>query len=277
MIGMITAAFFVGFLGSMHCVGMCGGLVTTLTMSRSKIWWSGLMSYQLGRILTYTFLGLIAGMIGMAITQVPWFSSMQRIMTITAGILMIIFGLNLAGWLPDPFVKLMAIFTKRIGLTHWIHAATSSRMPMSWLMVGLFNGLLPCGLVYAALVLSLTSGSIALSAAMMFAFGLGTVPAMMLVPVVLKNASPKTRGWVLKAAALLLILMGLFTMARGSALMMHNMPGMNHDMGNMQGMNHDMGGMQHQMKEMPMNPKDMKDMDMQDMDMPNMQMEQVSP
>ena len=283
---LIFAAFLVGFLGSMHCVGMCGGLVTTLTMSRSKIWWSGLVSYQIGRTLTYTFFGLIAGMIGMAITQVDWFADIQRGLTIFAGVLMIIFGLNLAGWLPDPFVSMMTKFTKLIGLTKWIHAATTSRMPMSWLMVGLFNGLLPCGLVYAGLALSLTSGSIGLSASMMFAFGLGTMPAMMIAPVVLKSASPKTRGWVLKVAAILLVGIGIFTMIRGSAVM-HSM----HDMDNMQGMDHsghqmpmqhdmnghDMGNMPpHDMNEHDMNTHDM-DMGDMDMDMKNMPMEQMNP
>jgi len=263
---MIAASFLVGFLGSMHCVGMCGGLVTTLTMSRPKVWWSGLMSYQLGRIFTYTFLGLLAGMVGMAITQVPWFAGMQRGLTIVAGVLMIIFGLNLAGWLPDPFVKMMAKFTRLIGLSRWVQSATSSRMPMSWFMVGLFNGLLPCGLVYAGLALSLTSGNVGLSAAMMLAFGLGTVPAMTLVPIVLKSASPKTRGWVLKIAALLLVTMGLFTLIRGSDLMMRNM----HHMGNMQGMEGNMENMQHHKQPMP--DMDMQDMDMLDMNMKSMDM-----
>ncbi|MDX8388069.1 MAG: sulfite exporter TauE/SafE family protein [Ghiorsea sp.] len=232
MTEVLATAFLVGFLGSMHCVGMCGGLVTSLSMSRTHIWWSGLMSYQAGRIITYTLLGLIAGMIGMAVTQVPWFAGMQQGLTIFAGILMVIFGLNLAGWLADPLVKVMARFTTLIGLTHWIRVATTSRMPMSWFMVGLFNGLLPCGLVYAGLALSLTSGNIAISASMMFAFGLGTVPAMMFVPVILKSATPKTRGWVLKIAAILLIILGIATMVRGSSLM-HAMHGMDHSGHNM--------------------------------------------
>ena len=115
---LILAAFLLGFLGSMHCVGMCGGLVTTLAMSRKNIWWSGLMSYQLGRTLTYTFFGLIAGMIGMAINQIDWFADIQRALTLFAGLLMIMFGLGLAGWMPDPFVKVMAKFTQQIGRAH---------------------------------------------------------------------------------------------------------------------------------------------------------------
>ncbi|MDX8384482.1 MAG: sulfite exporter TauE/SafE family protein, partial [Ghiorsea sp.] len=115
MIEVLSAAFLVGFLGSMHCVGMCGGLVTSLSMSRPHIWWSGLFSYQAGRIITYTFLGLLAGMVGMAVTQVAWVANIQQGLAIFAGILMVIFGLNLAGWLADPLVKIMAKFTALIG------------------------------------------------------------------------------------------------------------------------------------------------------------------
>jgi len=213
---LISAAFLIGFLGSMHCVGMCGGLITTLSMSRSRIWWPGLISYQAGRIATYTLLGLMAGMLGIALAQTAWFPEAQQGLTVLAGMLMIIFGLALAGWLPDPFVRGMAKLTTLIGLSRWIHAASSSRMPMSWFMVGLFNGLLPCGLVYAGLALSLSANNLALAALMMFAFGLGTVPAMTVIPWVLKSASPAIRGYVLKIAAVLLIGLGTLTMLRGS-------------------------------------------------------------
>ncbi|MCF6208771.1 MAG: sulfite exporter TauE/SafE family protein [Ghiorsea sp.] len=142
------------------------------------------------------------------------------------------------------------------------------RSTLGFYVIGFFNGLLPCGLVYAGLALSLTLGSIGLSAAMMSAFGLGTVPAMMFVPVVLKSASPKARGWVLKIAAILLILMGAFTMIRGSALMhsmhnMDNMQGMNHS-GHHMPMNHDMSNM---------NQQNMDGMDINDMDMQKMHMD----
>jgi len=269
MTTLLGAAFLVGFLGSLHCVGMCGGLVTTLAMSQKRTWWTGLISYQMGRILTYTFLGLLAGMMGMVITQVTWFADVQRGLTLFAGSLMILFGFTLAGWLPDPLVKIMSQLSRVVGLSKWIYAATNSRMPMSWFMVGLFNGLLPCGLVYAGLALSLTSGSIGLSAAMMLAFGLGTVPAMMFVPVVLKSASPKARGWVLKIAAILLILMGAFTMIRGSALMhsmhdMDHMQDMNHS-GHHMPMNHNMHPSTHPMPEMNMDNMDMQNMNMDGM------------
>lgn len=244
-----------GVLGSMHCIGMCGGLVTSLSMSRPNIWWTGLMSYQLGRIATYTFLGLVIGMIGLAFAQSDWFSGTQRILTIVAGLLMIYFGLNLAGWLADPLVKAMSRFSNHLGLSRLIQSATVSRMPMSWFMVGMFNGLLPCGLVYAALALGLTSGNVVLSAGMMFAFGLGTIPAMTFVPSILHAMSPQRRGLVLKFAAIFLIIVGVMTMARGGEMMQMLMHGGSHSGHHIPGMpsaeNQDM---------------DMSNMNMSDMD-----------
>ncbi len=223
---LLLGAFMVGFLGSMHCVGMCGGLVTALSMSRTRLWWPGIVNYQVGRIATYTSLGLIIGILGVATTQIPWLSNPQQILAVIAGILMVVFGFNLAGWLPDPFVRNLAKITAAIGLTRWVHTASTSRMPMSWFMVGLFNGLLPCGLVYAGLALSLGSGDILLSASMMFAFGLGTVPAMTVIPWILKFASPSLRGKLLKIAAILLIGLGILTALRGGDWMhkMHEHP-----------------------------------------------------
>ena len=171
----------------MHCVGMCGGLVSALSMSRPSIWWTGLLSYQAGRIAVYSFLGLVAGMAGVMLNQAPWFSGMQQGITIFAGILMMIFGANLAGWLPDPLVRTMSSFSKIIGLQRWIYTASTSRMPMSWLMVCLFNVLLPCAFFYAALSFSLTSHHVVLSTSMLFRFCLCTVPAMLFVPFILKK------------------------------------------------------------------------------------------
>ncbi len=216
MIELLLAAFLVGFLGSMHCVGMCGGLVTTLSMSRPNIWWAGLMAYQAGRIITYTLLGLLAGILGLVLLQLAWFTHIQQGLTLIAGTLMILFGLTLAGWLPDILAQRLNGFTKWLGLSRWIQAASASRMPMSWLMVGLFNGLLPCGLVYAGLALSISTGDVVQAALVMLAFGLGTVPAMSIVPIVLRRISPHWRGLFLKFAALLLIALGCLTLIRGS-------------------------------------------------------------
>ena len=104
-----------GLLGSLHCIGMCGGLVSAMCMSRPKIWWPGLVIYQFGRVTTYSLFGLVAGLFGAALGEVGGWP-LLRALAIVAGLLMIVFGLNLAGWLPDPLRRFTALVSQRIGL-----------------------------------------------------------------------------------------------------------------------------------------------------------------
>ena len=238
----LTAAFMMGLLGSMHCIGMCGGLVGALTMSRPKLWWSGLMSYQAGRVLTYSLLGLMAGVIGAGLHSMAWFEHIQRAVIVLAGIMMIAFGLNLGGWLPDPFSKAASRIIASLGIGRLISSAAGSDKSVNWAVVGMMNGLLPCGLVYAALTLSLASGGVVESGMMMMAFGIGTIPAMTFVPVLVRKITPNSRGVILKIAAILVIVLGVMMMLRGTDWMRQMMHG---------GMNH--GAMQHSqtMDQMP--------------------------
>lgn len=216
MIYEYTAAFMMGFLGSMHCIGMCGGLVGALTMSRPNLWWSGLMSYQAGRVLTYTVLGLIAGLIGTGLHAMDWFSQIQTAIIILTGLMMITFGLNLGGWLPDPFSRAAAAAVAATGLGRMISRASASSRPVSWGMVGLANGLLPCGLVYAALTLGIASGGVVESALVMLAFGAGTIPAMTFVPLLVRKITPNRRNLILRLAAVLIVILGLMMMLKGT-------------------------------------------------------------
>jgi sulfite exporter TauE/SafE len=230
MIAPVLASFALGFLGSLHCIGMCGGLVTTLSMSRPRVWWSGLFAYQIGRISTYTLMGLFSGLLGAVLSRVFWFDHAQIALTLLAGAMMITFALHIAGWLPDPFLKGATRLFNVTGISRLLSAASASPHAASWYVVGVLNGFLPCGLVYAALSLSLTAGHVGLAALMMLAFGLGTVPAMSFVPALMKSIAPAMRGQVLNIAAVLLIGLGVLTMIRGSEwmhmLMHHDMAGM---------------------------------------------------
>lgn len=239
MTGMLLASFMVGFLGSMHCIGMCGGLVTTLSMAHQKVWWAGLSSYQAGRISTYVLLGLLTGLAGTVLTKMAWIDLAQNILAILAGMMMVAFGVHLAGWMADPFQKILTRFSLLTGLSKWIQAASTSRQPVSWYMVGLFNGLLPCGLVYAALAMALASGEVPQAGLTMLAFGLGTVPAMMFVPVLMRKITARTRGNILRIAGVVLILLGLLTMIRGADWMHAGHHGqMGHEQMNHGQMNH---------------------------------------
>jgi len=216
MTGMLLASFMIGFLGSMHCIGMCGGLITTLGMARPTVWWTGLAAYQAGRVSTYVLLGLLTGLAGTVLTKMAWIDSAQNVLAVLAGIMMVTFGVHLAGWMADPFQKVLTRFSLLTGLSGWIQSAAASRQPVSWYMVGFCNGLLPCGLVYAALAMALSSGEVPQAGLIMLAFGLGTVPAMMFVPVLMRKLAPRMRGGILKVAGVVLIMLGLLTMIRGA-------------------------------------------------------------
>ncbi len=209
-----------GFMGSLHCIGMCGGLVTAVSMSQPKVWWSGLFIYQCGRISTYTLLGLLVGLTGVALTTFGG-DLLQRALAILAGTFMIIFALNLAGWLPDPLRRFSTWASSKTGLAQLAQRASSQARAKSWFALGLANGLLPCGLVYAALSLALSSGDAYKAMLMMCAFGIGTAPAMMLAPSALHKMTPSLRTNAMRIAALILVIIGIVTISR-SGIMMHH-------------------------------------------------------
>jgi len=216
---MLLGLLLMGFMGSLHCIGMCGGLITAVSMRSKKTSWLGLLVYQLGRISTYATLGLILGFTGQTLHSLggDW---VQRLVGILAGSLIITFALNLGGWLPDPVQRLSVWFTRKTGLMQWVAKLASHARLHGWYTLGLVNGLLPCGLVYAALAISMTAENNIQALFMMVCFGLGTVPAMMFVPSLMQKMSPALRLNSLRAAALFMIVLGLFTMLR-STMPMH--------------------------------------------------------
>ncbi|MDX8408303.1 MAG: sulfite exporter TauE/SafE family protein [Mariprofundaceae bacterium] len=212
--------FSMGLFGGLHCIGMCGGLVGALAMSRPRVWWNGLLVYQLGRIVTYALLGFLVGGIGLTLVQLGG-SMIQQILAIFAGLVMVGFGLNLAGLLPDMLSRATAAISSRLGLSRLAYQLSRNEKLRGWFVMGMANGLLPCGLVYAALSLAMGSGTMTRSVLLMFAFGMGTVPAMLLAPAALRKLAPGLRGLLLRIAGVLLTLMGLLTMMRGFG--MHHM------------------------------------------------------
>jgi len=219
---MLLIMFLMGFTGSLHCVGMCGGLVTAVSMSAKQTWCFGLWVYQFGRLTTYAILGLLLGFIGLAFNDFGG-DLIQRLIGILAGSLMVIFALNLAGWLPDPVQRLSIWATHKIGLMKLVASLAKHARLRGWYALGLVNGLLPCGLVYAALAMSTTTGDAITGGFMMISFGLGTIPAMMFVPAILQKMSPVLRLNTLRVAALLMMFLGLITIFRSTMPMMHTM------------------------------------------------------
>ena len=228
----LWAAVSFGFLGSLHCVGMCGGLIGALTMGRLNLWQAGIFIYQLGRIFTYAMLGLTVGLIGMGLDEIGG-DLLQRILAVVAGLFMIGFGLNMTGFFqkvfqtirwPNPLRRLSSAAINFLKISKHTQALIKKPNLFKWFTVGIINGLLPCGLVYAALAMALASEYTSTAVYIMIFFGLGTIPAMTVAPAILRSMSPAIRGNLLRGAGILLILYGVFTGLRGSQLLpfLHN-------------------------------------------------------
>jgi len=196
-------AFLMGLASSLHCVGMCGSIIGTLTLSLSPEIRNNktkllpfVFNYNLGRITSYTIAGVIAGFASSVITiPIPGFNG-HRLLQILSAIIMTGAGLYIAGWFPR------FAYVEKIGLKFWKFIEPYGRklIPIKTrtqaLLFGMVWGWLPCGLIYSALALAATTGNAQGSALTMLFFGLGTLPAVMGVGImagILKKLSSMQR------------------------------------------------------------------------------------
>lgn len=199
------ALFLVGLLGGTHCVGMCGGIVGALSMGAPGRW-SMHLAYNVGRILSYGLAGAIAGAVGAASlgldSQVP----MRLALYLVANLMLIALGLYLLG------VTQALAFSERAGQRLWQHLQPLTRrfLPARSVVqafpLGMLWGWLPCGLVYSALATALSSGSAVRGGLCMLAFGLGTLPNLLLAGIVLARLNEFVRRPAVRIASGLLVL-----------------------------------------------------------------------
>ncbi len=179
----ITAIFIIGFLGGVHCVGMCGGLSSAFVLQLPKHMkrWPMVLLLNIGRISSYVIIGALLGSIGhigIGLDKTQWF---QQSLFVFANIILIFMGLYLAG-LSQGILKLEAL-----GKPIWkyLNPLLGKLLPIrsysGSLIAGALWGWLPCGLVYSASSYSLMSGSAFQGALIMLAFGLGTLPNLLLI------------------------------------------------------------------------------------------------
>ena len=173
------ALFLVGLLGGTHCIGMCGGIVGALSLgAASRV--SLQLAYNAGRILSYGVAGAIAGALGGASLALADQLPVRIVLFVLANLMLVALGLYLMG------VTRALAFSERFGSRLWRHLQPLTRryLPARTMAqafpLGLLWGWLPCGLVYSALVTALASGSAASGALTMLAFGLGTLPNLLL-------------------------------------------------------------------------------------------------
>lgn len=199
------ALFLVGLLGGTHCVGMCGGIVGALAVGGPAKWRMHL-AYNAGRIASYALAGAIAGALGAASLGLEGQVPARLALYLLANLMLIALGLYLLG------VTRALAFTERAGQALWrrIQPLTRRFLPATTIRqafpLGLLWGWLPCGLVYSALASALSAGSAGRGAALMLAFGLGTLPNLLLAGILLSRLNEFVRRPVVRTLSGLLIL-----------------------------------------------------------------------
>ena len=207
--------FLGGLLGSSHCVGMCGAFALTIGVQsvspRANLLRQS--SYTLGRIFTSSFGGAAAGLVGLKLQRLSAAAfNAQAILALAAGALLVFQGLSAAGLLPRFRRNASAVNCPATGL--FSSFLTAPGLANSF-FAGLLTGFLPCGLVYAYLVLAAGTGSLPHGAAIMALFGAGTAPLMILTGVGTALLSVTWRSRLLRLAALCVVVTGLITFGRG--------------------------------------------------------------
>ena len=231
----LVSAFLVGFIGSTHCIGMCGGIVGALTLGAKRdaagSLWSMLpylIAYNLGRVTTYAGAGAVFGFIGAQVFQAAPLPQAQLAARLISGGFMVALGFYLTGW----WSGLAAL--ERIGGKIWRRIEPLGRrlLPVNHsakaFLIGLLWGWLPCGMVYAALAWSLSAGGGANGAALMAAFGLGTMPMLFVLGAAARGLGEFVRRpLVRRVAGIVVLLLGAYTLFASdhSAAHMHHSVG----------------------------------------------------
>ncbi len=213
------------FLGSVgHCIGMCGGIVVAYTSGKidADTPWQrqsiAHLSYNLGRVTTYTFLGAVAGAIGKVFAFSP---ETKGILFALTGVLMILAGSSLLG-----NGKFLNSAEWSISKYNWFQKAFRYLMREkslgSFYLLGLLNGLIPCGLVYSFAIIAASTASPMWGAIVMAVFGLSTIPALFFLGNVTRFLQRGSlRGTMMKIAALLVVLYGVMTLVKGYKFIAH--------------------------------------------------------
>jgi len=206
-------AFMAGVLGSGHCLGMCGALVSGYFMNSgaSKSYWPYLL-YQFARIFVYTLVGFAAAALGFVLVSSGIFGKVQSILQMFIGTVVIILALGILGWIPfQGSIRLLPMNLLRRG-----YSASRTKGPLLGAgIAGLLNGLMPCPLTFAMAVKATSATTILEGGLLMLTFGAGTLPTMLLVSVAFGKMSANFRGLMLKCAALIMIAMGSNTIYMG--------------------------------------------------------------
>lgn len=206
-------AFIAGFLGSGHCLGMCGALVSGYFMKaggqRSYLPY---FMYQVSRISVYMLFGAAAALLGVVLVSSGLFGKIQSVLQMLIGVIVIGLALGILGWLPwQGVIRLVPMPLLRKG-----YAKSKQKGPIGGAMLaGLLNGVMPCPLTFAMAVKATTAASVYEGGALMLTFGAGTLPMMLFISAAFGKLGANIRSSMFKIAALIMVVMGGNTFYRG--------------------------------------------------------------
>ena len=209
----------IALLGSFgHCIGMCGGIVVAYSSTKIKSEYSKVtqsvahLLYSFGRVTTYTLLGAIFGFVGGVVS----FSNMTSgIMLLVTGLMMVLVGFSLLGK-----VKFLTFLEQTCSKSTFYQrnfkALLGSKSLFSFYLLGLLNGLLPCGFVYVFAITAASTGSAFWGAVVMFVFGLSTIPALFFLGFFIGLFKQSNlRDIFIKIASILVIIFGIYIAYQG--------------------------------------------------------------
>lgn len=208
-------ALMIGLVGSLHCIGMCGPIAISLPLG-NKSWWRrtlGGVTYNTGRIITYGILGALFGFLGQGIEM----AGLQRWASVLIGVVLIL------------SVVFPALFRRKIKIEQFLFGYAGRMVGKfrklfainslsSLFSIGLLNGLLPCGLVYVAVAGALNTNNVLGGIGFMFVFGLGTLPAMLTIPLLGNLIGSGFRKKYRYILPITVVILGILFVLRGLSL-----------------------------------------------------------
>lgn len=211
--------FTLGLVSSLHCVQMCGPLVLSYSLPLGSHKFSrqilAHLSYNAGRIITYSILGIIAGIFGGTVGFVGRLAGYENVAAIVAGALMVVAGIIMLDLVS---IKKLQKFNPLLYTQKFLRplgSRLSSTSIGSKFSLGLMLGFMPCGLIYAALFKAMATGTMLAGAMTMIAFGLGTSASLLAIGIFSSAFSLKLSRWGNRLAAVSVLLLGLFLVSRG--------------------------------------------------------------
>lgn len=195
-----------GLAGSLHCVGMCGGLVSSTCHQRSDIW-----KYQIGRLIGYLFLGLVAAAVGSYFKDVMKHPILSYAPTFMVGGLFIYWGVM--SYLGKSTTLFKSKFLSQSYQVLWKKLGLKNSSLTRSFLVGLISILLPCGLLYGVILSTLAMQDVTLAVLSILFFWMGTLPAMIVAPEIFRNVLLPFQQHRPKLYAVSLMLIGILTLS----------------------------------------------------------------